>query len=89
LRSISGVLVNIDTRATQINSELHAAQSPSSNGTGAVVPLVTQINADLKSVNDDTTPINTGLNHTHSHLDSICHSLAPQLLGAILATTQC
>jgi methyl-accepting chemotaxis protein len=84
LRSISGVLVNVDTRAKQINSELHAAQSPSSNGTGAIVGLVPQINTDLKNVNNDTTPINTGLNHTHDHLTSICKSTLLSPLG-----TQC
>jgi hypothetical protein len=81
LVNTSGVLVNISTRGKQINSELHAAQSASSNGTGAVVPVANKINATLKSINDDTTPINVGLNHTHDHLTSICKSTLLNPLG--------
>ena len=39
----------------------------------------------LTNVNDDTTPINVGLNHTHDHLTSICKSVVPKLLGILLA----
>lgn len=81
LVSTEGVLVNISTRGKQINAELHAAQSASSNGTGAVVPVVNSINSTLQSINDDTTPINTGLNHTHDHLTSICKSTLLNPLG--------
>ena len=79
LKSTEGVLVNVSTRGKQINAELHAIQSPSSSGTGAVSPLVRQINTTLEGVNADTTPINVGLRHTEAHLTSICKStlLAP------------
>ena len=46
------------------------------------MPLVTNINTTLQSINDDTTPINVGLNHTHDHLTSICKSTLLSPLGA-------
>ena len=81
LVSTEGVLVNISTRGRTINAELRSAQAASSNGTGAVVPVANRINATLQSVNDDTTPINVGLNHTHDHLTSICKSTLLNPLG--------
>jgi hypothetical protein len=81
LVSTEGVLVNVSTRGKQINAKLHDAQRASSNGTGAVPPLVTKINDTLTAVNKDTTPINVGLNHTHDHLTSICKSTLLNPLG--------
>ena len=81
LVSTEGVLVNISTRGRTINAELRSAQAASSNGTGAVVPVANRINATLQSVNDDTTPINVGLNDTHDHLTSICKSTLLNPLG--------
>ena len=82
LVSTEGVLVNISTRGKQINSELHAAQSASQQRhRRRRAARRTSINATLQSVNDDTTPINVGLNHTHDHLTSICKSTLLNPLG--------
>ncbi|MGI8730899.1 MAG: hypothetical protein ACR2LK_13100 [Solirubrobacteraceae bacterium] len=81
LRDTSGVLVTVGSRARTINSVLRSAQSPQSQGTGAVIPLVASINTSASGILSDTNKINAGLTDAHNHLTSICKSAAIQVLA--------
>jgi methyl-accepting chemotaxis protein len=83
----SGVLVTVSGRVKTINQVLHNAQSPSSQGTGAVVPLVTTINASAGGILADTHKINAGLSDAEAHLTSICKSVAIQALALTAGNT--
>ena len=89
LRDTSGVLVTVDQRVKTINQRLRAVQSPSSQGTGAVPPLVASINESLSGILSDTNKINDGLTDAHDHLTSICKSTAVQALGALAGNGKC
>jgi methyl-accepting chemotaxis protein len=85
LRSISGVLVTVNGRVRTINQQLRLVRSADSQGTAAVIPLVTSINGDqaLGGILSDTGKINSGLTDAHDHLTSICKSAAIQALAAL------
>ena len=89
LRSTSGVLIVVDGRVKTINQRLRQVQSASSQGTGAVPPLVTSINGSLGGILSDTNKINAGLTDAHNHLTSICKSTAVTALGARARTNKC
>ena len=85
LRDTSGVLVTVDSRVKTINRQLRLARSAESQGTAAVIPLVTSINSQqaASGILADTNRINAGLTDAHNHLTSICKSTAIQALGAL------
>ena len=91
LRDTSGVLVTVDGRVKTINQVLHAAQSPSSQGVGAVPGLVTTINGaeGLSGILSDTNKINAGLSDAEAHLTSICNSTAVKALGVVAGNSKC
>jgi hypothetical protein len=77
----SGVLVTVSGRVKTINKVLHDAESPSSQGVGAVPPLVTSINGSAGGILGDTHKINQGLSDAEAHLTSTCKSVAIQALA--------
>jgi methyl-accepting chemotaxis protein len=77
----SGVLVTVSGRVKTINQVLHNAESPSSQGVGAVIPLVGTINTSAGGILSDTHKINAGLSDAEAHLTSTCKSVAIQALG--------
>lgn len=77
----SGVLVVVNGRVKTINQVLHAAESASSQGVGAVPPLVATINTSATGILADTHKINAGLSDAEAHLTSICKSTAIQALA--------
>lgn len=85
LRDTSGVLVTVDSRVKTINRQLRLVRSAESQGTAAVIPLVTSINGAeaLSGILSDTNKINAGLTDAHSHLTSICKSTAIQALASL------
>jgi methyl-accepting chemotaxis protein len=83
----SGVLVTVSGRVKTINKVLHDAQSPSSQGVGAVPPLVATINTSASGILSDTHKINAGLSDAESHLTSICKSVAIQALALTAGNT--
>ena len=85
LRDTSGVLVTVGSRVRTINAQLRQARSAQSQGTAAVVPLVTSINSDaaLSGILSDTGKINSGLTDAHNHLTSICQSTVISALSAL------
>ena len=85
LRDTSGVLVTVDNRVETINRQLRLVRSASSQGTAAVIPLVSSINGGeaLSGILSDTNKINAGLTDAHNHLTSICRSTAIQALAAL------
>jgi methyl-accepting chemotaxis protein len=85
LRSISGVLVTVNGRVRTINQQLRQVRSAESQGTAAVIPLVSSINSGeaLNGILSDTNKINAGLTDAHNHLTSICKSTAIQALGLL------
>ncbi len=90
LRDTSGVLVTVDSRVKAINRQLRLARSAQSEGTAAVIPLVTSINGasdagGLAGILADTNKINSGLTDAHAHLTSICNSPAIQALAGLSA----
>ena len=87
LVSTSGVLVTVNGRVRTINQVLHAAQSPSSQGVGAVIPLVGTINTSATGILSDTNKINKGLSDAEAHLTSICRSVAIQALALTAGNT--
>jgi methyl-accepting chemotaxis protein len=89
LRDTSGVLVTVDGRVKTINQRLHQAQSASSQGTGAVTPIVTSINSSATGILSDTNKINAGLSDAEAHLTSICKSTAVQALGGLAGNSKC
>ncbi|MEO6713792.1 MAG: hypothetical protein ABIM89_10235 [Mycobacteriales bacterium] len=92
LRTISGVLVTVDGRVRTINRTLRDdVQSASSQGTGAIAPLVVQINSadGLSGILSDTNKINAGLTDAHNHLTSICNGPVIKALGAIAGNSKC
>jgi len=91
LRNTSGVLVTVNSRVRTINQVLHAVESPSSQGVGAVPGLVTSINSDqgLSGILSDTHKINAGLSDAEAHLTSICNSTAVKALGVVAGNTKC
>ena len=92
LRDISGVLVTVDSRVKTINRQLRQVRAAESQGTAAVIPLVTSINSGdgLSGVLSDTNKINAGLTDAHNHLTSICRSTAIQALGLLAGNaTKC
>jgi methyl-accepting chemotaxis protein len=91
LRDTSGVLVTVNGRVKTINQVLHAAQSPSSAGVGAVPGLVTTINGaeGLSGILSDTHKINAGLSDAEAHLTSICNSTAVKALGVVAGNSKC
>jgi methyl-accepting chemotaxis protein len=83
----SGVLVTVSGRVKTINQVLHNAESPSSQGVGAVIPLVGTINTSASGILSDTHKINAGLSDAEAHLTSICKSVAIQALGLTAGNT--
>jgi methyl-accepting chemotaxis protein len=83
LKDTSGVLVTVSGRVKSINQVLHNAQSPSSQGVGAVPPLVSTINTSATGILADTNKINAGLSDAEAHLTSICKSAAIQALAVL------
>jgi hypothetical protein len=76
----SGVLVNVSTRAKQINAALRAAESPNSQGLRLIPGQADNINSSLGGTNNDTTAINTDLVNVNRHLTSVCKSVVLSLL---------
>jgi len=85
LRDTSGVLVTVGSRVRTINAQLRLARSAESQGTAAVIPLVTSINSDaaLSGILSDTHKLNAGLTDAHNHLTSICKSTAISALSLL------
>jgi len=89
LRDTSGVLVTVDGRVKTINTQLHKAETVSSDGTAEIPLAVARVNVTASGILSDTNKINAGLSDAEAHLTSICKSTAVQALGGLAGNTKC